>query len=93
MLLLMKAGDRLEKHSAPGPITVSVRGGSNRFATPDETVGADAREDFACDAGVRHPVEALEAAAYLIGPATGGEQSRTRSSAEGRGLPRACVLR
>lgn len=37
-LLLMEAGDRLRGHSAPGPITSSVREGSVRCVTPDEAL-------------------------------------------------------
>lgn len=85
VLLLMKAGDSLEKHSALGPIPVSVREDGNRFATPGETVETGTRKVLACDAGVRHSVEALDAAVCFIGLVTGGgEQDRTRSSAARR---------
>ena len=36
VLLAMKAGDRLEEHSAPGPIALSVREGRIRFTAEGE---------------------------------------------------------
>jgi quercetin dioxygenase-like cupin family protein len=42
VLLVMRAGDRLEEHSAPGPISLSVREGRVRFAAGDEAVEAGA---------------------------------------------------
>lgn len=66
VLLVMKAGDRLDEHSAPGPITVSVRGGRVRFAAEGESVEAGPETVLACDAGVRHSVEALEDAVCLV---------------------------
>lgn len=70
VLLLMRAGDRLEEHSAPGPISVAVRQGRIRFATPDGEVEAGPETVLACDAGVRHAVEAVEDAVCLVTIAT-----------------------
>ena len=72
VLLVMRAGDRLEEHSAPGPISLSVREGRIRFLAEGEAVEAGAETVLACDAGVRHSVEALEDAVCLIGIAAGG---------------------
>jgi quercetin dioxygenase-like cupin family protein len=66
VLLVMKAGDRLEEHSAPGPISLSVREGRVRFVAGDEVVEAGAETVLACDAGVRHSVEALDDAVCLL---------------------------
>ena len=71
VLLVMKEGDRLEEHSAPGPITVSVHEGRIRFSAADEYVVAEAGTLLACDAGVRHSVEALGNAVCLLNVATG----------------------
>lgn len=60
VLLVIKKGDRLEEHSAPGPISVGVREGRVRFSTTDEDTEAGPESLLACDAGVRHAVEALE---------------------------------
>jgi quercetin dioxygenase-like cupin family protein len=71
VLLVMKAGDRLEEHAAPGPITLSVREGRIRFATANEVVEAGPETVLACDAGVRHSVEALNDAVCLLSIAIG----------------------
>ena len=72
VLLVMKEGDRLEEHAAPGPISLAVREGRIRFATADGTVEAGPETLLACDAGIRHAVEALDDAVCLINVATGG---------------------
>jgi quercetin dioxygenase-like cupin family protein len=71
VLLIMKEGDRLDEHSAPGPITLSVHEGRIRFSAADENVEAEAGTLLACDAGVRHSVEALSDAVCLLNVATG----------------------
>ena len=67
VLLAMKAGDRLEEHAAPGPLSLSVREGRIRFMVAAEEV-AEAGSDtlLTCDAGVRHTVEALSDAVCLL---------------------------
>jgi len=74
VLLVMKDGDRLDEHSAPGPITVSVHEGRIRFSAGDKDVEAEAGTVLACDAGVRHSVEALGDAVCLLNVATGSEK-------------------
>ena len=71
VLLVMGAGDRLEEHAAPGPISLAVREGRVRFSTPDEEVEAGPETLLACDAGVRHAVEALEDAVCVVTIARG----------------------
>jgi quercetin dioxygenase-like cupin family protein len=66
VLLAMKAGDRLEEHSAPGPISLAVREGRIRFTAEDEAVEAGPETLLACDAGVRHGVEALNDAVCIL---------------------------
>jgi quercetin dioxygenase-like cupin family protein len=67
VLLVMKAGDRLEEHAAPGPLSLSVREGRIRFMVAEEEV-AEAGSDtlLTCDAGVRHTVEALSDTVCLL---------------------------
>jgi quercetin dioxygenase-like cupin family protein len=67
VLLVMKAGDRLEEHAAPGPLSLSVREGRIRFMVAEEEM-AEAGSDtlLTCDAGVRHTVEALSDAVCLL---------------------------
>jgi quercetin dioxygenase-like cupin family protein len=74
VLLVMQEGDRLEEHPAPGPITLSVHEGRIRFSSADEEVEAEAGTVLACDAVVRHSVEALEDAVCLLNVATGSER-------------------
>jgi quercetin dioxygenase-like cupin family protein len=74
VLLVMKEGDRLDEHSAPGPITLSVHEGRIRFSAGDEDVEVEAGTVLACDAGVRHSVEALSDAVCLLNVATGSER-------------------
>lgn len=71
VLLVMKGGDSLEEHSAPGPISVAVREGRIRFTTPEGTVEAGPRTILTCGAGVRHDVEALEDAVCVVTIASG----------------------
>jgi quercetin dioxygenase-like cupin family protein len=71
VLLVMKEGDRLDEHSAPGPITLSVHEGRIRFSATDEYVEAEAGTVLACDPGVRHSVEAVGEAVCLLNVATG----------------------
>lgn len=60
VLLVMKEGDRLEEHSAPGDISFGVREGRVRFSTDEGEVEAGPETLLACSAGVRHTVQALE---------------------------------
>ncbi len=71
VLLAMKAGDRLDEHSAPGPISLSVREGRVRFTAADEIVEAGTETMLTCDAGVSHSVEALSDAVCLLHVAAG----------------------
>lgn len=71
VLLAMKAGDRLEEHSTPGSISVLVREGRIRFTAEGAAVEAGSGTMLACDAEVRHSVEALSDAVCIINVATG----------------------
>lgn len=52
VLLAMRAGDRLEEHSAPGPISLVVREGRIRFTAEGEpAVEAGSETMLACDTG------------------------------------------
>jgi quercetin dioxygenase-like cupin family protein len=72
VLMAMKAGDRLEKHSAPGPISLAVREGRIRFKAEGEAVEAGPETVLTCDAGVLHEVEALSDTVCLLNVASGG---------------------
>jgi quercetin dioxygenase-like cupin family protein len=71
VLLVIKDGDSLEEHVAPGPISVAVREGRIRFTTPEGVVEAGPKMVLTCDAGVRHAVEALEDAGCVVTIASG----------------------
>ena len=64
VLMVMKAGDRLEEHAAPGPFSLSVREGRIRFEVAEAVVEAGPEALLTCDTGVRHTVVALSDAAY-----------------------------
>lgn len=67
VLLVMKAGDRLEEHAAPGPLSLSIREGRVRFeAAEEEVVEAGPEVLLTCDARVRHTVEAVSDAVCLL---------------------------
>jgi quercetin dioxygenase-like cupin family protein len=66
VLMVMKGGDRLEEHAAPGPITVSIREGRARFTTAEVAVEAGPGELIACDPGVPHSVEAVTDSICLL---------------------------
>jgi len=60
VLLVMKEGERLDDHSAPGPITLSVHKGRIRFSAADENVEAEAGTVLSCDARVATGTERRE---------------------------------
>ena len=66
VLVVMKAGDRLEEHAAPGPSSLSVREERIRFMVAEEVAQAGSDTLLTCDAGVRHKVEALSDAVCLL---------------------------
>ena len=72
VLLAMRAGDRLEEHSAPGSISLVVREGRIRFTAEGEAIEAGPETVLTCNARVRHSVEALSDAVCLLTLATGG---------------------
>ena len=71
VLLVMRGGDGLEEHSAPGPIALSVREGRIRFTVEGEAVEAGPETVLTCEAGMRHAVGTLSEAVCLRSIATG----------------------
>ena len=71
VLMVMKAGDILDEHSAPGPISLVVREGRVRFTAAEKTVEAGTETVLTCDAGVSHSVEAVSDAVCLLHIAAG----------------------
>jgi len=72
VLPAMKAGERLEEHSTPGPIALMVREGRIRFTAEGEAVEVGPETVLTCDAKVSHTVEALSDAVCLLNVASGG---------------------
>ncbi len=71
VVLVMRAGDRVEEHSAPGPISLDVRKGRILFTAAENSVEAGRGTLISCDAQVPHAVEALEDAVCLLNVTTG----------------------
>lgn len=71
VLMVMKAGDMLDEHYAPGPISLVVREGRVRFTAAEKTVEAGTETVLTCDAGVSHSVEAVSDAVCLLHIAAG----------------------
>lgn len=66
VLLTQQAGNLLDDHRAPGPITLHVLQGRVRFATADQTVELAAGMVVALDSGITHSVTALEDSSCLL---------------------------
>ncbi|CAN5857258.1 hypothetical protein BH23ACT11_BH23ACT11_04750 [soil metagenome] len=77
VLLVMKSGDRLEEHTAPGPFSLSVQEGSIRFEAPGETVEVGPGVLLTCDADVPHTAEAVGDAVCLLTVVVGRSASKT----------------
>jgi quercetin dioxygenase-like cupin family protein len=63
--------DRLDEHSAPGSISLSVREGRVRSTASEQTVEAGTETVLICNAGVSHSVEAVSDAVCLLHVAAG----------------------
>jgi quercetin dioxygenase-like cupin family protein len=66
VLLVMRAGDLLDEHSTPGPISLSVREGRVRLTVANEVIEAGKEMVLTCNAGVSHSVEAVSDAVCLL---------------------------
>jgi quercetin dioxygenase-like cupin family protein len=73
VLLVMMAGDRLDEHAAPGPISLAIREGRIRVTTAEASVEAGEEALVVCDARVRHAVEALSDSVCVLTIAAGRE--------------------
>ncbi|MCP2045511.1 cupin domain-containing protein [Pontibacter sp. HSC-36F09] len=66
VLNVMQAGSEIKPHQAPGPISVQVVEGRIRFITEEQSVELAKGQMLTLQAHVRHSVEALEEAAFLL---------------------------
>jgi quercetin dioxygenase-like cupin family protein len=80
VLLTLKTGARMEKHQAPGPITVHLLAGRLRLQLADRAVDLGTGEILSLDGGLTHDVEALDQSTFLLtvaGPVDEGTRSRS----------------
>jgi len=66
VLLALKSGARLEKHEAPGSITIHALAGRLRVRLASETIELEPGEILSVDSGLTHDLEALEQSAILL---------------------------
>lgn len=66
LLNVMKSGSEIKPHQAPGPISVQVIEGRILFNTEADSVELTKGQMLTLQAHVRHSVEALEEAAFLL---------------------------
>jgi len=66
VLVALNQGGRLDRHQAPGPITIHALNGRLRVQVDGQSSELDAGHLLFIDAGIPHEVEALEASAFLL---------------------------
>jgi quercetin dioxygenase-like cupin family protein len=66
LLEVLRQGERLSEHQAPGPITVHVLEGEVKFETGGEVVYLRRGEILSLPSRQRHAVEAVHDAAFLL---------------------------
>ena len=66
VLIVMKAGGRLEKHRAEGCISVQTLDGRIRFNTAEGTVELVAGQMLTLESGIPHDVEGIVDSAFLL---------------------------
>lgn len=66
VLTVVRAGELVREHEAPGPVSVIVLSGRVRFGTEEEELVLGAHEMVSFAGDVTHSVEAVEDSAFLI---------------------------
>ena len=66
VLIVMKAGGRLEKHQAEGRISVQTLDGKIRFNTAERSVELPAGQMLTLERGIPHDVEGVVDSAFLL---------------------------
>lgn len=66
VLIVMKAGGRLEKHQTEGRISVHALDGKIRFSTGQQSVELAAGQMLTLDRAVPHSVEGMADSAFLL---------------------------
>lgn len=80
VLIALKQGGKLEEHLAPAPISIHALDGQLLARLPQETVELPPGRLLALDAGVRHEVEAVEEAAFLLTIGWHGDRRATQQA-------------
>lgn len=66
VLTVVRAGESIREHEAPGPVSVIVLSGRLRFQTDEEETLLGTHEMVSFSSDVTHSVEAVEDSAFLI---------------------------
>jgi quercetin dioxygenase-like cupin family protein len=66
VLIVMKAGGRLEKHRAEGRISVQTLDGRIRFNTAERSVELGAGHMLTLERGIPHDIEGIADSAFLL---------------------------
>ena len=66
VLIVMKAGGRLEKHRAEGRISVQTLDGRIRLNSAERSVELAAGQMLTLDGGIPHDVEGIDDSAFLL---------------------------
>jgi quercetin dioxygenase-like cupin family protein len=66
MLMAIRAGGRLQKHSASGPISIQAIEGPLRVLLPGESIELTTGELLVVETGIRHEIVAMEDSAFLL---------------------------
>ncbi len=66
VLLALRVGARLQEHQTSGPLSIQVIEGPIRVRLPGGSVDLSAGQLLALEPGIRHDVEAIEDAAFLL---------------------------
>ena len=66
VLIVMKAGGRLDKHRTEGRISVHCLGGGITFRTPEQSVDLSAGQMLTLECNILHEVEAAIDSVFLL---------------------------
>jgi quercetin dioxygenase-like cupin family protein len=66
VLIVMKAGGRLEKHRAEGRISVQTLDGRIRLNSAEQSVELAAGQMLTLESGIPHDVEGIDDSAFLL---------------------------
>jgi quercetin dioxygenase-like cupin family protein len=85
VLIVLRAGARMDRHQAAGRISVQTLAGQVRLHLPGEIVDLPAGRLVSLERDVPHDVEAVEESAFLLTIAWQGAHDDTAAEQEGKG--------